>query len=124
MIIKSLQSAAAFRAGDGSSLQELLHPAKESLKIGYSLARAAVRPGDSTLPHRLKSAEVYFVLEGTGLMHVGPEQAEIGPGQAVYIPPGEVQFIENIGAGELAFLCIVDPAWRAADERVLKDPSR
>ncbi len=54
-------------------------------------------------------------------MHVGPEQAEVGPGQAVYIPPGEVQFIENIGAGELAFLCVVDPAWRAADEEILKD---
>ena len=52
-------------------------------------------------------------------MHVGPERAEVGPGQAVYIPPGEVQFIENIGAGRLVFLCIVDPAWRASDEDVL-----
>ncbi len=119
MIIKSLQGAAEFKAGDGSSLRELLHPAKEPLQIGYSLARAEVGPGARTLPHRLKSAEVYYIIGGAGMMHVGPERAEVGPGQAVYIPPGEVQFIENIGAGELVFLCIVDPAWRASDEDVL-----
>jgi len=119
MIIKSLRDAAEFKAGDGSSLRELLHPAKEPLKIGFSLARAVVGPGDRTLPHRLKSAEVYYVIEGTGRMHVGLEQAEIGPGQAVYIPPDEVQFIENTGAGGLVFLCLVDPAWRASDEDVL-----
>jgi mannose-6-phosphate isomerase-like protein (cupin superfamily) len=119
MIIKSFHGAAEFKAGDGSSLRELLHPAKEPLRIGYSLARATVGPGARTLPHRLKSAEVYYIIEGTGIMHVGPEQAEVGPGQAVYIPPGEVQLIENTGAGGLVFLCIVDPAWRASDEDVL-----
>ncbi len=119
MIIKSLEDTAAVKAGDASSLRELLHPAKEPLDIGYSLARAEVGAGGKTLPHRLKSAEVYYVLEGRGLMHVGDEQAEIGPSQAVYIPPGETQFIENPGPGRLAFLCIVDPAWTPGDEEVL-----
>ncbi|MCK7511883.1 MAG: cupin domain-containing protein [Desulfobacterales bacterium] len=47
----------------------------------------------------MKSAEVYYVLEGRGLMHVGDETAEVAAGQAVYIPPGAVQFIENRGGG-------------------------
>jgi mannose-6-phosphate isomerase-like protein (cupin superfamily) len=119
MIIKSLKDAAAFTGGDGSFLKELLHPAKEPLDIAYSLAHAEVGPGEKTLPHRLKSAEVYYILEGRGLMHVGNEQAEIGAAQAVYIPPGEIQFIENRWPGRLAFLCIVDPAWEAGDEEVL-----
>jgi mannose-6-phosphate isomerase-like protein (cupin superfamily) len=119
MIIKSLEGTAAFTAGDGSSLRELLHPAKEPLDIGCSLAHAEVGPGEKTRPHRLKSAEVYFVLAGRGLMHVGDEQAEVLTGQAVYIPPDTVQFIENPGPGRLAFLCIVDPAWTAGDEEVL-----
>lgn len=119
MIVKTLRNIAGFPAGDGSFLRELLHPAREPLGIGYSLAQASVRPGERTLAHRLGSAEVYVILEGTGLMHVGAEQAEVGPGQAVYIPPGEVQFIENTGAAGLAFLCIVDPAWRAEDEEIL-----
>jgi mannose-6-phosphate isomerase-like protein (cupin superfamily) len=36
----------------------------------------------------------------------------------VYIPPGAEQHIRNTGAGDLKFLCIVDPAWRAEDEEV------
>jgi len=52
-------------------------------------------------------------------MRIGDEQAEVGPGDAIVIPAGEVQSIENAGQGVLAFLCIVDPAWRAADEEIL-----
>jgi mannose-6-phosphate isomerase-like protein (cupin superfamily) len=119
MIIRSLETTAGFKAGDASFLRELLHPAKDPLKIGYSLAHAEIAPGGTTLPHRLKSAEVYYILEGRGLMHVGDEQAEVGPGQAVYIPPRELQFIENAGPGRLALLCIVDPAWTPAAEEVV-----
>jgi mannose-6-phosphate isomerase-like protein (cupin superfamily) len=119
MIIKSLRNVAGFRAGDASFLKELLHPEKEPLAIGFSLAHAAVEPGAKTRPHRLKGAEVYVILEGQGLMHIGPEQAGVGPGDAVYIPPGAVQFIENTGTGRLSFLCIVEPAWKPADEEVV-----
>jgi len=119
MIIKSLRNIAGFQAGDASFLKEILHPGKEPLAIGYSLAHAAVEPGARTRPHRLKSAEVYVIVEGQGLMHVGAERAGVGPGDAVYIPPGAIQSVENPGPGRLAFLCIVDPAWRPADEEVL-----
>jgi mannose-6-phosphate isomerase-like protein (cupin superfamily) len=119
MIVKSLGTIAGFRAGDASWLQEILHPAKEPLEIGYSLARASVGPGERTLPHRLKSTEVYVIVEGRGRMRVGNEQADVGTGDTIVIPPGEVQSIENIGPDSLAFLCLVDPAWRAADEEIL-----
>lgn len=119
MLIRSLADTAGIKAGDGSFLQELLRPSDKSPAIRYSLARAEVGPGQSTLPHRLNGAEVYYVLEGRGLMHVGDEQAEVAAGQTVYIPPGAVQFIENKAASRLAFLCIVDPTWTPADEEVL-----
>ncbi len=119
MIVKSLGTITAIAAGDASALRELLHPAKEPLAIGYSLAHAVVKAGGKTLPHRLKGAEVYYVLEGRGLMHVGDETAEVAAGQAVYIPPLAVQAIENLGPGDLVFLCIVDPAWAPDGEEVL-----
>jgi len=119
MIIRSLEAATGFKAGDASFLRELLHPAKDPLKIGYSLAHAEIAPGGGSLPHRPKAAAVYYILEGRGQMHIGDERAEVGPGQAVYIPPGAVQFIENAGPGRLAFLCIVDPAWTPAAEEIV-----
>lgn len=123
MLIKSLGGTVGFLAGDTSFLKELLHPDEEHVDIEYSLAHAVVEPGGRTLPHRLRGSEVYYILEGRGLIHVDDERAEVGAGQAVYIPPAAVQFIENIGASDLAFLCIVDPAWRAADEEILKEPA-
>ena len=35
-------------------------------------------------------------------------------------PPNSTQSIENIGAKELRFLCIVEPAWKAEDEDILE----
>jgi mannose-6-phosphate isomerase-like protein (cupin superfamily) len=121
MIIKDLKECAEITTGDGSALRELLNPIKGPLPLGYSLAYAQVKAGRRTRPHRLKSSEVYFILEGRGVMHVGEETAQVAAGQAVYIPPLHVQFIENTAQTDLAFLCIVDPAWRPEDEEVVAD---
>jgi mannose-6-phosphate isomerase-like protein (cupin superfamily) len=107
-------------AGDGSILRELLHPDKAAVEIRYSLAHATVEPGARTRRHQLRTAEVYYILAGRGLMHIDGEVSEVSEGCAVYIPPGSTQHIENRGTANLVFLCIVDPAWRADDERVLE----
>jgi mannose-6-phosphate isomerase-like protein (cupin superfamily) len=124
MIIKDVKDCKEIAAGDGSALCEFLHPGRGPFQVGYSLARAVVEPGEKTRPHRLKSSEVYVILEGRGLMHVEMETAEVRPGQAVYIPPFHVQFIENTGEADLVFLCIVDPAWKPEDEEVLPEETR
>jgi mannose-6-phosphate isomerase-like protein (cupin superfamily) len=120
MRIRRLSECSEFIAGDLTCLRELLHPDREYPFDGrYSLAHAVVAPGGKSRRHCLKTDEVYYILSGRGQMHVDDESAEVGPGDALEIPPGAVQWIENIGPDELAFLCIVDPAWRAEDEEVL-----
>jgi mannose-6-phosphate isomerase-like protein (cupin superfamily) len=119
MNIKRLAHTPGFKAGDASWLKELLRPSPETPAVGFSLAHAEVSPGGATLSHRLQSAEVYYILEGRGRMHVGDETAEVAAGEAVYVPPGVPQSIENTGAGRLAFLCVVDPAWTPGGEEVL-----
>jgi len=121
MIIRDLKDCREITAGDGSALREFFHPGQGPFQFDYSLARAVVRPGAKTKPHRLKNSEVYYILEGRGLMHIELETAEVSAGQAVYIPPFHIQFIENTGPVDLAFLCIVDPAWKPEDEEVLPD---
>ena len=52
-------------------------------------------------------------------MHIDEETQKVRPGNAIYIPPKSIQFIQNMGKDDLVFLCIVDPAWKKEDEMIL-----
>lgn len=119
MLVRSLESCTEFVAGDNSVLRELFNPLKEQLDLRYSLAHASVPAGSSTTPHSLKTSEVYYILSGNGIMHIGDEQQPVSEGETVYIPPSSVQYIVNPGPDMLVFLCIVDPAWRPENETIL-----
>lgn len=120
MHIKHLNDCPEFIAGDNTILRELLHPDKADLELRYSLAHAIVNPGKASYRHRLKTSEVYYILRGEGIMHIGGETQKVGPNQCIYIPPNAMQHIENTGSTDLVFLCIVDPAWREEDEEVVE----
>jgi len=119
MLIKRLKDCREITAGDRTRLRELLHPDRDATGMRYSLACAWLAPGERSLAHRLKTAEVYYLVRGSGVMHAGEESAEVTAGDAVYIPRGTVQWLENTGKEEIEFLCIVDPAWRPEDEEIL-----
>ena len=121
MLIQKLNACAEFIAGDGTQLRELFHPDKQSIELGYSLAHATVPVGQTSIPHSLKTSEVYYILSGSGEMHIDDETQALAPGDAVYIPPNARQFIRNSGTEPLVFICIVDPAWRKEDETVYED---
>ena len=120
MRVRKLSQCPQFVAGDNTRLRELLHPDREYPFDGrYSLAHATVAPGGRSTEHKLKTSEVYYILSGEGIMRIDNESAPVEPGDAIEIPPGAMQWIENAGETPLEFLCIVDPAWRAEDEEVL-----
>jgi mannose-6-phosphate isomerase-like protein (cupin superfamily) len=119
MRVKDLKDCAEFISGDSAVLRELFNPSKEDLALRYSLAWAKVLPGRTTRLHRLRTSEVYYILEGRGEMHIDEEKRTVGPGQAVYIPPRSRQRIKNTDRSSLIFLCIVDPAWRPEDEEII-----
>ena len=118
MFIRSLKDCPEFVAGDACHLRELLNAGTDQRAYRYSLAHAVVKPCKKTKPHSLKTSEVYYILDGTGLMHVDHETQDVGPGDCIDIPPDSLQWIENSGKTDLVFLCIVDPAWRHEDEVV------
>jgi len=119
MLVRCLNDCPEFTAGDHTRLRELLHPDRQPAAIRYSLAHALLAPGESSTAHRLNSSELYYILSGRGRMVIDDESREAEPGAAIYIPPGAVQSITNIGSEPLAFLCIVDPAWQPEHETVL-----
>ena len=118
MLTKPLSACREILAGDKTILRELLHPSRDPATVRYSLAHAKLLPRTASLPHRLKTSEVYYFISGRGRMHVNGDTNAVGPDQAVYVPPGAEQHVENTGPDDLVFLCIVDPAWRAEDEEV------
>ncbi|MFA4826011.1 MAG: cupin domain-containing protein [Methanoregula sp.] len=119
MIIRDIAHCPHERVIDRSILCELLHPDKVTgaHDLECSVAHAIIPPGESTLPHILKkSTELYYILEGSGEMHIDNEAAPATPGQIILIPPRARQWIRNSGKGNLTFLCIVSPKWQAEDE--------
>lgn len=119
MIIKDIKGCNRFTSQDNTLLCELLHPGREEISLPYSIAHAVLKPKRASSPHRLKeSSEVYYILEGIGVMNIDGEESEVGSGQAVYIPPGSWQHIRNTGGTDLEFLAIVYPFWREEDEEV------
>ena len=118
MLIQKLNDCDEFVAGDNTLLRELLHPDKQAIALGYSLAHATLPAGKTSQPHSLTTSEVYYILSGKGEMHIDSEIQILVPGDAVYIPPNARQFIYNCGDEALVFICIVDPAWRKEDETV------
>lgn len=116
MRVRDLKDCAEFVAGDKTNLRELLHPERTGGDFRYSLAHATVNAGESSVPHALKTSEVYYILDGEGEMHIDSESEGVHAGQVVVIPPNARQCIRNTGRIDLKFLCIVDPAWKSEDE--------
>jgi mannose-6-phosphate isomerase-like protein (cupin superfamily) len=109
-----------FLAGDHTRLREVFHPAKHQLKLGYSLAHGKLGPGQRSKWHVLDASEVYVFLSGQGRLMIDEEATSVEAGTTVYVPPGGRQSLENTGTQDIEFLCLVDPAWKAEDERILE----
>jgi mannose-6-phosphate isomerase-like protein (cupin superfamily) len=123
VLVKRLNDCEEIVALDGTILRELLNPRhdKADLKLDYSLAHAVVRPGQSSAPHRFfEASEVYYILQGTGRMHINNEVSDVNVGDTIYIPPRYVQYIENTGDTDLVFLCVVAPSWYPDAEELVE----
>lgn len=119
MFVKSESACPQQRANDGCMLRELLHPDREELALPYSLAVAEVAVGACTYRHRLRHAEVYYILQGRGVMHIEDETRLLQVGDCVVIPAALTQWIENAGGEVLKFIAIVSPPWHIdGDERL------
>jgi len=121
MFIRELKDCPEFIAGDNCILREILHPDKADLSLRYSLAQAIVKPGLTTWKHRLRTSEVYYIMEGEGVMYIDDEVSPVRPGSTIYIPPKATQCIRNTGGRDLVFICIVDPAWKKEDEEIVRE---
>ncbi|MGH9823907.1 MAG: cupin domain-containing protein, partial [Blastocatellia bacterium] len=82
-----------------------------------SLAEELLPPGHAVLPHHHDEIEeVYYILEGSGVMTVGNEQREVASGDAIYVPRGNTHTLKNTGSEPIRLLLVCGPAFYRDDE--------
>jgi len=120
MDVRNLADVPAFTTKDGSEIRELLAYRNSCIR-NQTLAEARLPPNSGTTPHRhILTEEIYFILEGEGLMRVAQESRPVCPGDAIAIPPGVTHQISNTGQGPLRFLCCCSPGYEHQDT-ILED---
>ena len=115
MDIVNINDVPSFTTKDGSEIRELLAHRNSSIRK-QSLAEARLPAGRTTTAHRhLRTEEIYYILDGSGLMRVEDVERPVGAGDAIAILPGQVHQITNVGNCELKFLCCCAPAYEHDD---------
>ena len=115
MDVTNLNAAPPFITKDGSEIRELLSHRNSAMR-NQSLAEARLPVGKSTQEHyHAKSEEIYYFTHGTGRMRIDAELREVGPGDAVAIPPGKKHKLWNTGTESLRLLCCCAPAYEHLD---------
>jgi len=113
MIVRQLAEQTPFTTKDGSTIRSILDRANAPV-ANQSLAEATVPVGGATQRHYHRvSEEFYFILEGTGTMEIDGATRDVGPGDAILIPPGAWHTITAQTA--LRFLCCCAPAYAHED---------
>jgi mannose-6-phosphate isomerase-like protein (cupin superfamily) len=74
---------------------------------GLVLGVARVPSGGCLAAHRHEQAEVYFVLEGTGVVTVDGSPSRLHPGSSVFIPGGAVHSVQSDGPMDLRFTYVI-----------------
>jgi mannose-6-phosphate isomerase-like protein (cupin superfamily) len=89
---------------DQGRIQGLLGASTVGSKdVNFGLARIA--PGEYHLRHHHpKGSEWYFILSGTGIVHLNDDRVRARPGTAIYIPAGTIHAVLNDGEEELELL--------------------
>jgi mannose-6-phosphate isomerase-like protein (cupin superfamily) len=120
MDIQNIERVPAFTTKDGSEIRELLAH-RNSAIVNQSLAEARLPPGAATTPHyHPQTEEIYYILRGQGLMQIDAQRRQVGPGDAIGIPPGSKHQITNTGDETLLFLCCCAPAYEHSDTVLLE----
>jgi mannose-6-phosphate isomerase-like protein (cupin superfamily) len=120
MRIVNLSAAATLETRHGSVIRPLVDRTTSDI-TQCSLAEELLPPGCAVTPHfHAETEEIYYVIAGTGLMRVGDEEAEVGPGDAVFIPRGNVHTLRNTGAEPMRIVLVCGPAFSRADERFVE----
>lgn len=115
MIIRALSEQPPFTTKDGSTIRSLLDLSNAPVQ-NQSLAEATLPPNSATQRHYHRlSEEFYFILEGSGMMEIDGVSRQVGPGDAILIPPGAWHQITASPDSQVRLLCCCAPPYAHED---------
>ncbi|WP_067961135.1 cupin domain-containing protein [Nitrosopumilus sp. Nsub] len=120
MSIKEDSKISFIEGNENVKIKQYFDPKNTSNGINFSLAQFSLGIGEKTKLHKIKSSEIYYILEGNGRLRINNKEYQLKKNDSAYVPPNSEQFFENIGTEELSFLCIVEPAWKPEDDKILE----
>jgi mannose-6-phosphate isomerase-like protein (cupin superfamily) len=89
---------------------------------GMTAGIAEILPGAARgRLHRHKEAEIYYIIEGSGVMLLNGEETPVGPGASVFIPGDALHGLRNTGDGLMKLFyvfptgCFSDVVYHFAD---------
>lgn len=98
---------------DGSMIRELVHPSMHP-GLGVSLAEAVVEGGQSTEKHfHISFDEIYYCLEGAGVLHINDVPNPFAPGSYYLLPKGSTHYLT--ATTKLRLLCVCCPGYTHDD---------
>ena len=116
MIIVNRQRAKVIETRHGSEIRPLVDRTTSGI-TQCSLAEEILPPGHAVTPHHHREIEeIYYILEGRGVMTVGDEQQDVAAGDAVYVPRGQRHTLRNTGAEPIKLVLVCGPAFFYEDE--------
>ena len=85
---------------------------------GFAMGYVVLEPRGGQVPwHNQEQEEVYMVIQGRGEVCVGAERQDVGPGQAIYLPPTVFHQLTNTGDEPLHMMYIYCPGGDVAHWR-------
>lgn len=97
----------------GNAITSFAAPARGSEEI--ALYRAEVPPGGGLPPHTHDHFDVFTVVAGGGLIHLGDETVEVAVGDSVVVPIGVRHFLEAGSEGASIIVSMI------AGTRLIRD---
>jgi len=73
-----------------------------------------MEPGGFQHLHSHKPEQMYYILEGQGLMNVDGEERSVQAGDCIFFPPAAVHGLKNTGEGKLRYISAASPSFSVA----------
>ncbi|KFM21402.1 cupin protein [Marine Group I thaumarchaeote SCGC AAA799-B03] len=68
----------SIQGNEGTSIKQFFHPHNTLEGIGYSLAQFTLEPEKKSKLHKMKSSEIYYILEGKANLRIDDSTMELG----------------------------------------------